>query len=92
MSISSRLMLSDKETFLREKETMRIDWSMARANRVMVAGLWALIAIVLTGCATVDARDTSARDPSLPAATNLQRVVDEAHAKFKDLKDGKNAD
>ena len=52
-----------------------------------LVGLLALVAINLTGCATADARDSS-----LPQSTELQRVVDEAHAKFKDLKDGKNAD
>ncbi len=36
--------------------------------------------------------DVDARDSSMPSATELQEVVDEAHAKFKDLKDGKNAD
>jgi len=41
----------------------------------------------LAGCETVSARDTS-----IPTAVELQRVVDDAHAKFKDLKDGKNAD
>jgi glutaminase len=41
----------------------------------------------LGACATADARDTS-----IPDAAALQRVVDEAHAKYKDLKDGKNAD
>ena len=48
----------------------------------------ALLAINLTGCATADARDTS----TTPTAVQLQAVVDQAHAKFKDLKDGKNAD
>jgi glutaminase len=41
----------------------------------------------LAACTTADARDTS-----IHTTTNLQSVVDEAHAKFKDLKDGKNAD
>jgi glutaminase len=41
----------------------------------------------LGACATADARDTS-----IPDAAVMQRVVDEAHAKYKDLKDGKNAD
>jgi glutaminase len=50
------------------------------------------MAAVLTGCKNVDARDTSMRDPSLSSAATLQRVVDEAHAKYKDLQDGKNAD
>ena len=46
-----------------------------------------IVAINLTGFATAEARDTS-----IPTATKLQQVVDEAHAKYKDLKDGKNAD
>lgn len=53
----------------------------------MFVGVFAMVAINLTGCATADARDTS-----MPSVVELQRVVDEAHAKFKDLKDGKNAD
>ena len=92
MSISSRPMIHDKRTFLREKETMKIDLRKARSQRVMLAGLWVLMAAVLTGCKNVDARDTSMRDPSLSSAATLQRVVDEAHAKYKDLQDGKNAD
>ena len=47
----------------------------------------AFLAVNLGACATADARDTS-----IPAAVDLQRVVNEAHAKYKDLKDGKNAD
>ncbi len=50
-------------------------------------GAAAIVAFNLTGCATADARDTS-----IPTAVELQRVVDEAHAKYKELKDGKNAD
>lgn len=63
--------------------------SLASRNRsfgTVLAGALVMIAINLTGCATADARDTS-----IPTAVELQRVVDEAHAKFKDLKDGANA-
>ncbi|RLA14053.1 MAG: hypothetical protein DRQ52_05015 [Gammaproteobacteria bacterium] len=34
----------------------------------------------------------NARDLSIPSTKALQEVVDEAHAKFKDLQEGKNAD
>jgi len=62
--------------------------SLTLARSTTLAGAWILMTTVaLAGCATADARDTS-----LPTAATLQRVVDEAHAKFKDLKDGKNAD
>jgi glutaminase len=58
------------------------------ARTTALTGAWILMTTAaLTGCATAHARDTS-----LPTAATLQRVVDEAHAKFKDLKDGKNAD
>ena len=33
-----------------------------------------------------------ARDPALPSAAELQQAVDEAYNKYKDLKEGKNAD
>jgi glutaminase len=56
-------------------------------SSLALAALSAVAAFNLAACATADARDTS-----IPAATDLQRVVDEAHAKYKDLKDGKNAD
>ena len=49
----------------------------------------AMAAALLT---TAFAVTSIARDLSLPKAETLQRVVDEAHAKFKDLKEGKNAD
>ena len=61
--------------------------SRGRSFGTALAGALAITAINLTGCATADARDSS-----VPTSTELQRVVDEAHAKFKDLKDGKNAD
>jgi glutaminase len=62
-------------------------WDKAPLRNALLALSWALMAILLAGTATVEARDTS-----LPQTATLQRLVDEAHAKFKDLKDGKNAD
>lgn len=56
------------------------------ATRIAFVGAVAMAAINLAACATADARDTSG-----PASAELQRVVDEAHAKFKDLTEGKNA-
>ncbi len=56
------------------------------ATRMAVIGAVVIAAANLAACATADARDTS-----IPASTDLQRVVDEAHARFKDLNDGKNA-
>jgi glutaminase len=56
-------------------------------------GILAIVAAVviatfnLAACTTADARDTS-----IPSTTSLQSIVDEAHAKYQDLKDGKNAD
>lgn len=47
---------------------------------IMVAALSALT----FGCASVNAKD--------PAPKDFQRIVDAAHVRYKDLKDGKNAD
>jgi glutaminase len=57
-----------------------------------LAAIVALVAVNLGACATADARDTSL--PATPdlAKTDMQQLVNEAHTKFKDLKDGKNAD
>ncbi len=55
--------------------------SMAAIAAVLIA------AFNMAACTTVVARDTSKVN-----AAELQRLVDEAHAKYKDLKDGKNAD
>ena len=46
-------------------------------------------ALVLMACSAASAR---AEAPALPDADRLQKVVNEAHAKFKGVKDGKNAD
>jgi glutaminase len=46
--------------------------------------LLATLSSALIGCASVNAADPSAKD--------FQRVVDAAHAKYKTLQDGKNAD
>ncbi|HWJ07243.1 MAG TPA: glutaminase A [Steroidobacteraceae bacterium] len=61
---------------------------MGRASRnpglaVVVAAL-AMSVVTVTGHARTPAAD--------PATKDFQRVVDAAHAKYKDLKDGKNAD
>jgi glutaminase len=57
-------------------------------HRAPILYAWlAAFSLVMAGCATADARDTSVFN-----AQELQRVVNEAYAKFKDLKDGKNAD
>lgn len=48
------------------------------------AALVGMLSLATLGCASVNAADPSAKD--------FQRVVDAAHAKYKDLKDGKNAD
>jgi glutaminase len=48
------------------------------------AVLVAVLSLATIGCASVNAADPSAKD--------FQRVVNAAHAKYKDLKDGKNAD
>ena len=55
--------------------------SMAAIAAVLIA------AFNMAACTTAVARDTSKVN-----AAELQRLVDEAHAKYKDLKDGKNAD
>ncbi|MBL8226248.1 MAG: glutaminase A [Chromatiales bacterium] len=51
-----------------------------KQTAIMVAALSALT----LGCASVNAKD--------PAPRDFQRIVDSAHARYKDLKDGKNAD
>jgi glutaminase len=54
---------------------------------IVVAAVVAFAAVNLAACATADARDTS-----IPSATDLQQVVNEAHAKYKGDTGGKNAD
>jgi glutaminase len=47
--------------------------------------------IVLTACAAASARD--AEPPAvMPGADRLAKIVSEAHSRFKDVKDGANAD
>jgi glutaminase len=53
----------------------------------LLAAWLAITCLVITGCGSVQARDTAMLN-----ALQLQQVVDDAHAKFKDLKEGKNAD
>lgn len=48
------------------------------------AAVAGMLSAVLIGCASVNAAD--------PAAKDFQRVVDAAHARYKDLQEGKNAD
>lgn len=66
---------------------------MINASQPWQPGILAMVASAaiacfnLAACTTADARDTS-----IPTTTDLQRVVDDAHAKFEGLKDGKNAD
>ena len=66
---------------------MKRRYSRWQPNLLALTATVAIATFNLAACTTADARDTS-----IPTATDLQRVVDEAHAKFKDLKDGKNAD
>ena len=54
------------------------------------AAVVALLAVNLGACATAGARDTAV--PAVPTKAELQLLVNEAHARYKDLKDGKNAD
>jgi len=56
------------------------------------AGILAIaVSLVLYACETVSAKSTADTLTMLDAG-QLQAVVDEAHAKFKGVKDGKNAD
>ncbi len=57
-----------------------------RAGRTIVVGL---LALVLTLVGPVASTATAGSPQSVQA---LQELVDEAHARFKDLKEGKNAD
>jgi len=60
----------------------------ARLWGTSLLSAWLVIScIVLAGSGSAYARDTAVLN-----ALQLQQVVDDAHAKFKDLKDGKNAD
>ncbi len=62
--------------------------STAPFRSTSLALLGAMVAAVLTTTFPVT---TSARDDSLASAKTLQRVVDEAYEKFRDLKEGANA-
>jgi glutaminase len=50
-----------------------------------------VVAAVMSVCSSVHAKGEADCAP-MPDAAELQKVVTEAHAKFKDVKDGKNAD
>jgi len=58
-----------------------------RSSSLAVVVAVAIASLNLAACTTADARDTS-----IPAAIQLQQLVDEAHDRYKDLRDGKNAD
>jgi len=65
-----------------------------RSYRQPSSALYAWIAaasLVLAGCATASA-DGGASINTTYSAAQLQQLVNEAHAKYKDDKDGKNAD
>ncbi|GMW05214.1 MAG: glutaminase A [Gammaproteobacteria bacterium] len=53
---------------------------MARISSLLLT----MLSVAVIGCAGTNAAEPSAKD--------FQRVVDAAHAKYKDLRDGKNAD
>jgi glutaminase len=55
------------------------------------AVLLAVGALVLSGCAAAHAKGPLGASTA-PDAAQLQKIVTEAHAKFKGVKDGKNAD
>jgi len=56
--------------------------------RNSLLGMWLAVAcLVMAGSGSVYARDTAMLN-----ALQLQQVVNDAHAKYKDLKEGKNAD
>jgi len=62
------------------------------AHRSRLASLAVVAAAVATlACSTAFARGNVPK-PAVPDATRLQQVVDEAHARYADVKDGKNAD
>lgn len=55
---------------------------------VIMACVWAVVWSSLP----VSARDTAARGPRIESRAELQKLVDDAYAKFKGVQDGKNAD
>mgnify|MGYP003572828838 CR=1 FL=1 len=61
-----------------------------RTASVVCTGM-VIASLMLAGCATAMADDGPAAKAAF-SADQLQKVVNEAHAKFKGLKDGKNAD
>ena len=60
------------------------------SKRPVYAALVAGAVLMLGGCATSNA-DGQVAVATQPTATQFQHLVDEAHAKYKDLKDGANA-
>jgi glutaminase len=70
-----------------------------RPASIALAAALTLALFNTAACTSANARNTSMPDDisipvdtSVPSAKVLQGVVDEAHAKYKGLKDGKNAD
>ena len=59
-------------------------------KRAVYAAFVAGAVLMLAGCATSNA-DGQVAMAALPTATRIQHLVDEAHAKYKGLKEGANA-
>jgi len=60
-------------------------------NRFWRASLFSAC-LAVTGIVLAGSGPAFARDTAMLNAAQLQQVVNDAHAKYKDLKDGKNAD
>ena len=60
------------------------------ATRPLCAALVACVVLMLGGCATANA-DGQVATAIQPTAKQFQQLVDQAHAKYEDLKDGANA-
>jgi len=62
-------------------------------RRSSVVPAWVAVAtLALAGCATASADGGAAAASKVYTGAQLQQLVNEAHAKFKDVTDGKNAD
>lgn len=62
-----------------------------RARRRLLAALTLAIAVTVSACSVASARG-DAQAWVMPSGEQLQQVVSEAHERFKDLREGKNAD
>jgi glutaminase len=70
----------------------REKWGMIGTLKTWPPASLALISALMLATLSIAAcTSANARDTSIPSAKVLQNVVDEAHAKYKDLKDGANA-